>query len=209
MKLEYFIKRINTMSIFFWLSILLLLIWASFAIFYMHNLIFTKLKFTEIKDPHIKQNHKPFELLHRGKWNILEIYLCAIFLLPIRLFLIFITWLIVGLVVLLLGTNENNHLSEYSRFRLWLVTLGNFIFCRLFLFYFGIYWISKEKLDISNYDSNYQPPSESPETTPPIVVSNHVSFLDLFYHACSNNFSFVCKKELLNAPIIGRAARLN
>lgn len=143
------------MSIFFWLSILLLLIWASFAILYMHNLIFKKLKFTEFRDPNIKENYKPFEVLHRDKWNIYEIYFCAIFILPIRLFFIFITWLIIGSSTLLFGLNENNHLNEYSHFRLWLVTLGNSIFSRLFLFYFGVYWIHKKKLDISNYDFDY------------------------------------------------------
>jgi len=76
----------------------------------MHNLIFKKLKFTEKLDPNLEQRFKPFERFDREKWNIMEIYFCAVFLLPIRLLTI-----IGGMIILvttfnlIVGTKKTTH----------------------------------------------------------------------------------------------------
>ncbi len=73
---------------YFYLEVFLLIIlsiWAIIITSILREIIFKKLKFTEYKDNNLKDQFKPFERYDRENWNIKEIYLCAIFLLPIRI----------------------------------------------------------------------------------------------------------------------------
>ena len=109
-----------------WLYILggIVFLWAVFIIRFMHNLIFKKLKFTEKIDPNLEQRFKPFVRFDREKWNIMEIYFCAVFLLPVRALSIFGGMVIlVGVLNLVVGTKKNAHLREYPRFQRFIVRL--------------------------------------------------------------------------------------
>lgn len=84
----------------FWeIFLALYIIYAIFIVRYINRLITVDLKFTEFCDPNLPAKYLPFQRYDRKNWNLIEIYLGAIFLLPIRLFLIVISLLLLGFYI--------------------------------------------------------------------------------------------------------------
>jgi lysophosphatidylcholine acyltransferase/lyso-PAF acetyltransferase len=81
---------------------------------------------------------------------------------------------------------------------------GNFC-ARAILFLAGFYWISHKKARIADYLPEYR--TSNREIRPPFVISNHYSWLDIYYFISSRFCpSFLSKKEVANYPLIGRIA---
>lgn len=72
------------MNYFYILALVAWLVYVYFVVKFCNKIVFKNLKFTEKLDPNIKEAHKPFERDDRKDWVIWEIYIGAIFLLPIR-----------------------------------------------------------------------------------------------------------------------------
>lgn len=77
---------------------------------------------------------------------------------------------------------------------------------RIWMFCFGVYWVPKKKLKISDFDETY--PAEDykdRKDRAPILVCNHLGYLDTIY---MTNTSFVpsltAKAEVANYPILGK-----
>ncbi|KAG5543249.1 hypothetical protein RHGRI_016102 [Rhododendron griersonianum] len=93
--------------------------------------------------------------------------------------------------------------EDYAHVRGWrravIVRAGKF-FSRAILFVLGFYWINE------TYQFNDQAEckdiSEEPER-PGVIVSNHVSYLDILYHMSSSFPSFVAKRSVARLPIVG------
>lgn len=76
------------------------------------------------------------------------------------------------------------------------------IFSRVILFIVGLYKIEEHRLadeaaELADLDG-----------TPFLLVSNHVSFLDITYHFARDAVAFVAKVEVRRLPIIGRIAAI-
>jgi len=55
-------------------------------------MIHKDLKFLEKPVPNLDEKYKPFQRVDRENWILFEIYFCAIFLLPIRLVFIVVSF---------------------------------------------------------------------------------------------------------------------
>ncbi|KAG2324508.1 hypothetical protein Bca4012_039021 [Brassica carinata] len=97
--------------------------------------------------------------------------------------------------------------------RVVIVRCGRFL-SRVLLFVFGFYWIPERCLDRdSAADSDHKSSSseiaengetdkEEPER-PGVIVSNHVSYLDILYHMSASFPSFVAKRSVGKLPLVG------
>jgi len=67
-------------------------------------------------------------------------------------------------------------------------------FSRLIIFCLGFYWIE------------YDEPEEEP-SKPYIIISNHLSFIDIFIHMSINQGTFVARKGVSDFFLIGSASK--
>lgn len=123
------------------------ILWAVFIIRFMHKMIFKQFKYLEKRDPNIEERFKPFERIDRDKWNIMEIYFCAVFLLPIRLLTIIGSMVVlIASFNLIVGTKRTTHHVEYPLMKRFMMRLLNASIGRLILWCFGFYYIEKKHL---------------------------------------------------------------
>ncbi|XP_018445643.1 lysophospholipid acyltransferase LPEAT1 isoform X2 [Raphanus sativus] len=94
--------------------------------------------------------------------------------------------------------------------RVVIVRCGRFL-SRVLLFVFGFYWIPESSLDRVDSDlkttsseiaENGETEKEEPER-PGVIVSNHVSYLDILYHMSASFPSFVAKRSVGKLPLVG------
>lgn len=68
-------------------------------------------------------------------------------------------------------------------------------------FNFGFYWIKETRRDTLHENDCRPQPDESQR--PRVIVSNHVSYLDILYHMSASFPSFVAKRSVGKLPFIG------
>lgn len=81
-----------------------------------------------------------------------------------------------------------------------IVGSGRFL-SRVLLFVFGFYWIPESCPDPETTSSE-EDDKEEPER-PGVIVSNHVSYLDILYHMSASFPSFVAKRSVGKLPLVG------
>lgn len=86
---------------------------------------------------------------------------------------------------------------------MWWVRACFKVFMRPLLFIIGLTWIRRKYLHINDVIAYYRPPRNIKNA--PIVVSNHTSYLDMFYFM-STNVSFLAKAEVAKTFFIGMFA---
>ncbi|XP_014502831.1 lysophospholipid acyltransferase LPEAT1 [Vigna radiata var. radiata] len=80
---------------------------------------------------------------------------------------------------------------------------------RLMLFVFGFYWITHTYRIPPAHVENSTPTNEqennaqSEDTRPGVIISNHVSYLDILYHMYASFPSFVAKRSVAKLPLLG------
>ncbi|CAH8330196.1 unnamed protein product [Eruca vesicaria subsp. sativa] len=84
--------------------------------------------------------------------------------------------------------------------RVVIVQCGRFL-SRVLLFVFGFYWIP-ERCPDPETTSSEEGDKEEPER-PGVIVSNHVSYLDILYHMSASFPSFVAKRSVGKLPLVG------
>ncbi|KAH0920468.1 hypothetical protein HID58_028128 [Brassica napus] len=87
-----------------------------------------------------------------------------------------------------------------------IVRCGRFL-SRVLLFVFGFYWIPERRPDPETICSEGtfeegETDKEEPER-PGVIVSNHVSYLDILYHMSASFPSFVAKRSVGKLPLVG------
>jgi len=186
-------------------------IWFTYAIWmtsFVRKQMGPGLKFLHKEDPSLGEKYDCFRRKDINKWNKCEIYFCALFLFPIRV-MIFFWGSFLGSVFLRFGTMCHNPDKGYSCLRRAFIKCSAYFWSRVALIGLGFYWIRREKLNISDYDPSYpRDAAEKHKNAPaPIVVSNHVSFIDIFLYMCVREVpSFLAKAEIKKYPIFGGGA---
>ncbi|AES82037.1 lysophospholipid acyltransferase LPEAT1 isoform X1 [Medicago truncatula] len=127
-------------------------------------------------------------------------------LLPIRVILA-VTVLVVYYVVCRVCTlfkipNREDEQEDYAHLGGWrrsvIVKCGKAL-SRVMLFIFGFYWIH-----VSSNSFNQENKPQPEETgRPGVIISNHVSYLDILYHMSSSFPSFVAKRSVAKLPLVG------
>ncbi|RDX63713.1 Lysophospholipid acyltransferase LPEAT1, partial [Mucuna pruriens] len=127
-------------------------------------------------------------------------------LLPIRVVLAFTVlvfyYLICRVFTLFSAPNREEEQEDYAHMSGWrrtvIVSCGRAL-SRFMLFIFGFYWIP-ESIYTSQKEDKCQP--EELER-PGVIISNHVSHLDILYHMSSSFPSFVAKRSVARLPLVG------
>lgn len=136
-------------------------------------------------------------------------------LLPLRVVLATITvvlyYLICRVCTLFMAPNREDEQEDYAHMGGWrrsVLYWSGRVLSRIMLFAFGFYWIQETVRDpkingsIDNeVDSNGQ--SEEEGERPGVIVSNHVSHMDILYHMSSSFPSFVAKRSVGKLPLVG------
>ncbi|XP_020205244.1 lysophospholipid acyltransferase LPEAT1 isoform X2 [Cajanus cajan] len=106
---------------------------------------------------------------------------------------------------------EDEHQEDYAHLVGWrrvvIVQCGRAL-SRLMLFVLGFYWITRSyripptpaENPTSAQENNAQPEDTS---RPGVIISNHVSYLDILYHTSSTFPSFVAKRSVAKLPLVG------
>ncbi|WVY89930.1 hypothetical protein V8G54_035444 [Vigna mungo] len=80
---------------------------------------------------------------------------------------------------------------------------------RLMLFVFGFYWITHTyrippaPVENSTTTNEQENNAQSEDTRPGVIISNHVSYLDILYHMYASFPSFVAKRSVAKLPLLG------
>ncbi|KAG5018307.1 hypothetical protein JHK87_014162 [Glycine soja] len=96
------------------------------------------------------------------------------------------------------GEEEQEDYAHMSGLRRTVIVSCGRALSRVMLFIFGFYWIPES-------NSASQEDRSQPEELgrPGVIISNHVSYLDILYHMSSSFPSFVAKRSVAKLPLIG------
>ncbi|CAN7130731.1 unnamed protein product [Brassica rapa subsp. narinosa] len=83
-----------------------------------------------------------------------------------------------------------------------IVRCGRFL-SRVLLFVFGFYWIPERRPDPETICSEEGETDKEESERPGVIVSNHVSYLDILYHMSASFPSFVAKRSVGKLPLVG------
>jgi len=188
--------------------IAIFLAWSYAVICYVNYLFNVKFKYLEKP---LVQNHRQFSAFTRAdfpKWNKTHMILGGIFLFPIRIVLFFFVmisgWVWLHILIRVYRVKDLNAEQPvaFSRFVKFVTRFCN----RASLFIFGFYRINELK---KKFNQNAYPNLECSTHLPvTMIISNHVSYIDIFYLASRPDPPcFVAKAETANIPFIGLYAR--
>lgn len=185
------------------------LIYAVFIIRFLRKQLTSGLSNIINENKEIGEKYDPFRRKDISKWNRFEMYFVAVFLLPIRMihFLISTVTCTYLVKLALLGTHYTKPLSKPRRF---IIRNASRILARSCLYSFGFYNIKHKKLNISNIDPSYPKEHESDlqKKPAPIVISNHISWVDIFIYMTSPECpSFMAKHDVEKYPLVGPIAQ--
>ncbi|XP_027354454.1 lysophospholipid acyltransferase LPEAT1 isoform X2 [Abrus precatorius] len=131
-------------------------------------------------------------------------------LLPIRVLLavtiLLFYYFICRVCTLFSAPNREDEQEDYAHMGGWrrtvIVACGRAL-SRAMLFIFGFYWIPESRHAVLN--STSQEDKHQPEELgrPGVIISNHVSYLDILYHMSSSFPSFVAKRSVAKLPLVG------
>ncbi|XP_027091815.1 lysophospholipid acyltransferase LPEAT1 isoform X6 [Coffea arabica] len=143
--------------------------------------------------------------------------LALVTLVPLRLVsgltVLVLYYFICRICTAFLAPNREDEQEDYAHMGGWrravIVQTGRFC-SRALLFIFGFYWISETHRDIVDvsFNGKFGTQTESKDQSqdsarPGVIVSNHVSYLDILYHMSSSFPSFVAKRSVAKLPLVG------
>ena len=141
-------------------------------------------------------------------WSKSKFYFGAIFLLPIRLILLVccVIFCFTCMKIVMINGELNKPILGIRRKWIKLITSST---CRTILFIAGIYYIPYVQEKIKTYLADYVNNNTSKNQKAPIMVCNHVSWVDTLF-LVSSPFcpSFLAKEEVSHIPFIGFVAKV-
>ncbi|KAJ7966724.1 Lysophospholipid acyltransferase [Quillaja saponaria] len=152
----------------------------------------------------------------RGELPIKEkvvLSLALIILVPIRvvaaLTILILYYLICRICTLFSAPNREEEQEDYAHMGGWrravIVQCGRAL-SRAILFVLGFYWINESyrnrNTDEKSNNEEDKNQTEGPER-PGVIISNHISYLDILYHMSSSFPSFVAKRSVAKLPLVG------
>ncbi|XP_076894930.1 lysophospholipid acyltransferase LPEAT1-like isoform X2 [Bidens hawaiensis] len=127
--------------------------------------------------------------------------------LPVRVALatvvVVLYYLICRVCTLFTAPNREDEQEDYAHLGGWrrsVLFWSGRVLSRVMLFAFGFYWITDTCANPDQVDCNEQ--SEELER-PGVIISNHVSHMDILYHMSSSFPSFVAKRSVSKLPLVG------
>ncbi|XP_020577613.1 lysophospholipid acyltransferase LPEAT1 isoform X2 [Phalaenopsis equestris] len=151
-----------------------------------------------------------YGIMGRGELPMVEKFLLGIAmvtLVPIRLVvgicILVMYYVICRFCTLFSAPNGEDEQEDYAHMTGWrrdvVVHCGRFL-SRAMLFNFGFYWIEETRLYLSE-DEQSEQTDEFKRAG--VIISNHLSYLDILYHMSSSFPSFVAKRSVARLPLVG------
>lgn len=180
-------------------------IWAIFAIFYVNCVFPKQLRFLDKPEVQNNEKYAAFARNDKPHWNMLEMTFGGIFLLPIRfvlvVFLILCGWAAVKLNQLLFCTwNFDKPISRVFRF---FVNLEIGVLTWLIFKTMGFWCVQRKSIRYRGQNPKLVSKAGAPVA---IIVSNHTSWVDIFYFLGHHKPSFLSKSGVKDIPGIGAIA---
>lgn len=194
-----------------WILLLLWLAWSVFAIKLITK-IFKKLDYLFKADPNEMAKVLCGSRYDQSYLNKAEIYIGAIFLLPIRVTL-FLGLFIVGQIfsfifVKIYNINLDHYYTPRSNlsFKVYTWVIGSL--SRGAFFIFGLYWMPTRELKINDFWAGYKPLQDVSRA--PIVISNHVSYMDMWVLLHIRELpGFLAKQSITKFPVVSTYSMIN
>lgn len=136
-------------------------------------------------------------------------------LLPLRVALatttVVVYYLICRVCTLFMAPNCEDEQEDFAHMGGWrrsVLYWSGRVLSRVMLFAFGFYWIPEIQIQIDAATTNNNNQVESDEQSeegerPGVIISNHVSHMDILYHMSSSFPSFVAKRSVGKLPLVG------
>uniref|UniRef100_A0A0C9S8C2 TSA: Wollemia nobilis Ref_Wollemi_Transcript_5066_1874 transcribed RNA sequence n=1 Tax=Wollemia nobilis TaxID=56998 RepID=A0A0C9S8C2_9CONI len=145
----------------------------------------------------------------KAKLSLAVITLLPLIRLALGLVILVTYYLICKLCTLFSAPNREDEQEDYAHMtgirRTIIVLCGRFL-SRAMLFSLGFYWI-KETYKIPDQSDGLithdDCGAEEDSYRPGVIVSNHVSYLDILYHMSASFPSFVAKRSVARLPLVG------
>lgn len=195
-----------------WNAIMLLLVFVLWAIFVIRKInYFFDVKYRHLAHPTVRVNSKypAYTRDDFAKWNKTELILGGIFLFPFRA-IGFLTTLISGwtaLHILTFAFKIKDYREEQPEM---FIKLSRFVVRatgRLTLFFVGFFYIPIEEKKFNQ--DKYPEFTCKKNVRSTLLVSNHVSYLDIIYFlASADTPCFVAKAETTQIPFVSLFARV-
>lgn len=196
----------NLRHMFFSALLIVWLIYAVLIVRFVRKQLTVGLKNIINEDKEVAKKYDCFARKDLAQWNHFEMYFCAIFLLPVRLFVFLgsLTLCAVLANVALIGENPEKKLPKAKR---QFVRSCLRVTVRICLFALGFYRIDHVTKDIATIDPTYKPDAKKERQPAPIVVCNHVSWTDIFVSSLfPEGPSFLAKAAVKKYPLFGTIA---
>lgn len=195
------------LSIWCWIVIGLWILLGAGAVAFQHLILTKKLLYLSNMDPNVQAKFPGTERPDFANLIPWKVYLGGALLLPPRLILcvplLVALFVLVYIPKLIFGVNVKT--GQKARGKLYVRwQVGVFCLMRPLLWILGITKINRVKVSIKDFIGDYKS-DKHPNEVAPIVVSNHVSILDMFYYL-AKNVSFLSKDTAAKAPLVGMFA---
>ncbi|KAL5704841.1 hypothetical protein ACHQM5_023212 [Ranunculus cassubicifolius] len=150
----------------------------------------------------------------RGELPLTEkllVGIAMVTILPIRvvfgLVILILYYLICRLLTIRITPNQEDGQEDYAHMVGWrrgfIVQCGRYL-SRAMFFVMGFYWTNETDRSIASSENKTESKEQSDESERPgVVISNHVSYLDILYHMSSSFPSFVAKRSVAKLPLVG------
>jgi len=189
---------------------ILLSLWVVYAYFivkFVRGQINSFLRLANKEDSTTAEKYDCFRRKDFNKWNHLEMYFCAVFLLPIRVAQ-FVSSVLLGAIITKILSIGVSSTRPASPGRVAITKSVLQALARSCLFAMGFYHIDYKKINISDIDPSYPKNQEDSNIKAPVVVSNHGSWLDIFIQVfCNDTPGFMAKHGVSTTPLAGDIAR--
>ena len=192
------------------LSIWLCSLWLWFLFLYFQiNYLFDKYHFLKHTKKMASHNLPAFSRHDYAFWNKCSMICTGFFLAPIRIMIILNSILLIFIQLKILTyvywVEDFSEAQSPGFVKLSKLTLR--FYCRIILFMFGYWRLPKEKVKASKL--NYPGLKLLPEKKKAMIVSNHVTFIDIFYFLSQEKQGcFISNALVKDYPLVGMIAQI-
>lgn len=192
-------------------GIVLLSIYGAYALWALIYVCYLYKKLSFLSHPKITSNpdFPAFNRTDYQYWNRFHFFLGAAILLPIRVILLLVVVVPIAMILRLCGLLCCVDMSGKGPRKGCLISMFSKIIqwaARLCMFIMGFYWITnktaKPKLEnlegLDNFGKNPQA----------VMIGNHITYIDGFYHVYSGPRSFIVGQEVKGFPLFGFICRV-
>lgn len=198
-------------SVLCWVGLLLWAAWGVFAV-RLTNKIFKKLDYLYTYDPNVMAKvtcGARYDQAYLRKW---EIYIGSVVLIPIRLIValpIFLTGQIFCFIFMkVYNVTPDTYYVPRDKiyFTLHYYVIGTL--SRIVFFICGMYYMPTRHFNLNDFWAGYKPIQDV--SKPPVIVSNHVSYLDMWMllHLWENP-GFLAKQSIQKLPVVGNYSMIH